>query len=311
MDVGALHDAAKLAPRFRFDDVAPGAGAGTSVAELFSDDAEEMAPFVQQNQPVVLRGALRAWRPVALWDDTHLCASCAERRVPVRHADAPGRFGDPQRAGMYAPGAPELELGELLERLRSAEAAAEPAGVYAAQVRLRTHLPELYADTRPEPACLRALGRTWRNAPSAYVGCGAATPLHFDLLENLLVVVRGRKMVSLWHPAHSTLLYPGGGESALFSQAPDPHAADDDAFPLLAEAAPLALHTELGEGDALYLPACWWHHVRTRAGERSISVSYWASQPEAKAWQPPSTGREAWQDDEGAAGGAGADFSLR
>ena len=59
------------------------------------------------------------------------------------------------------------------------------------------------------------------------------------------------------------------------------------AFPLLARAAGHARAVELRAGDALYLPCGWWHDVRTRRGERSISVSFWAQQPPDKAWQPP------------------------
>ena len=58
-------------------------------------------------------------------------------------------------------------------------------------------------------------------------------------------------------------------------------------FPLLARAARHAHMVELRAGDALYLPCGWWHDVRTRRGERSISVSFWAHMPPAKAWQPP------------------------
>jgi hypothetical protein len=129
------------------------------------------------------------------------------------------------------------------------------------------------------------LGSVWRNAPSAYFGCGHATPLHFDMLENVLCVVRGRKMVTLWHPGDSALLYPAEGGDAAFSRA-NVHQPDLDAFPLLAEAAKRGLHVDLAAGDALYIPVCWWHAVRTPAGERSISVSYFAQQPEGKAQEP-------------------------
>jgi hypothetical protein len=139
------------------------------------------------------------------------------------------------------------------------------------------------AETRPAPACLEALGPIWRNAPSMYIGCGARSPLHFDCLENVLCLVRGRKRIALWHPAHTPLLYAGGGGSSLFSQVDDVLSAEAHAaFPLLAEASALALHVELRAGDALYLPCGWWHDVRTPSGERSLSLSFWAQQPESK-----------------------------
>ena len=112
-------------------------------------------------------------------------------------------------------------------------------------------------------------------APAAYIGGGSTTPLHFDALENLLVVVRGRKEVTLWHPQHSSLLYPrDDGAAAIFSRA-DIYHPDFDAFPLLREALPLGLRAELSAGDALYLPRHWWHAVRAPSGQLNVSLSYW------------------------------------
>jgi len=70
-------------------------------------------------------------------------------------------------------------------------------------------------------------------------------------------------------------------------------------FPHLAKAAALALHVELRPGDALYLPCGWWHDVRTPRGETSLSVSFWAQQPESKLAEAPLNG----EDDESADGG--------
>ena len=95
------------------------------------------------------------------------------------------------------------------------------------------------------PGRLRRAWRRLRGAPAAYIGGGSTTPLHFDALENLLVVVRGRKDVTLWHPQHSALLYPrDDGAAAIFSRA-DIYHPDFDAFPLLRDALPLGLRAEL------------------------------------------------------------------
>ena len=153
------------------------------------------------------------------------------------------------------------------------------------QLRLRTVLPALFRDTRPPPDLLSALGAPWRNAPSAYIGSGSRTPLHFDLLENLFCVVRGRKRMQLWHPAHGAQLYPGGGGEPLFSKV-DPTNFDPVEFPEFSGAVGLAHEVELAAGDALYLPLGWWHAVSTPPGERSISISYWAQQPNDKVWRP-------------------------
>ena len=92
--------------------------------------------------------------------------------------------------------------------------------------------------------------------------------------------------------ADSGLLYPAPEEDAAFSLA-DVYAPDYERFPLLRVAAERAIHVELAAGDALYIPVCWWHAVRTPEGERSISVSYWAEQPPTKVQEPPD-----WDDDD-------------
>ena len=276
-----LLDAAGLAPRFRTK--------SEDADHVHEVDSRSITPetlreeFVLRNVPVVIRGAVAEWPPCRLWDEEHLRRSGEGQRVSCRRSDSDGRFGDPEREGCYR--AVELDWESLLSSMAEAESQGSVAPYYAAQLRLRS-LPALHADARPVPAWISALGALWRNAPSIYIGCGARTPLHFDLLENFFCVVRGRKRMTLWHPSHSECLYPGGGGSALFSRV-RLDAVDATRFPRFEAAAGHSHSVELSAGDALYLPCGWWHAVSTPPGERSISVSYWAQQPETKAWAPP------------------------
>ena len=279
-EVTELHDAAGLASRFRTADPSACVGAVPSFeAALITPEALH-EQFVLHNRPAVLR-ALKDWRPLSHWNDSHIRALCGGRTVDVRVADEARQFGDPKRQGMYTHAS--LSLDSFIDALETAEVRGQPAPYYAAQLSLQRELPELFADTRPEPPHLHALGALWRGSPHLYIGGSSQTPLHFDAFDNLLCVVRGRKTLLLWHPGCAELLYPGGGGSALFSQA-DVFAPDLDAFPLLKRALPLALRVELGPGDALYLPCGWWHAVQSQppAHQRSISLSYWARQPEGK-----------------------------
>lgn len=281
-----LLDSAGLAPRFRRQENTAG------VLEVVASETgvDELHQHVLHNRPVVIRGAILKWQPVLLWDDDYLLQAGSEARVPVRHNDSSaGAVGNPARDGIYR--VEEVEWGKLLSSLQVAEQSGSPALMYAAQLRLRTLLPALFRDTRPPPVWLAALGPPWRNAPSAYFGCGSHTPLHFDLLDNLLCMVRGRKRVKLWHPAHGPQLYPKGGGEALFSRV-DLDNVDHKEFPLFQEAARFSIDVEVKAGDALYLPCGWWHAVSTAPGERSISISFWAQQPEGKAWERDVDGTE-------------------
>lgn len=229
-------DTAGLAPRFRAKpdslqvvEVTSKIGAGTEAQAA-------LLHAVASNTPCVFRGLLQDWRPVQAWSDEHLRERCGDRQVPVRRHASGSSYGDPRRESIYGP-PHQLSVSELLGSFSEAQAQGASGRFYAAQLQLRTHLPELFAEALPGPAdALCALGRLWRESPSLYMGCGASTPLHFDLLENLLCVVRGRKRLTLWHPADAETLYPGGGGNANFSMVPHPLDLDDPAFPLLREA---------------------------------------------------------------------------
>ena len=273
----AIFDVACLAPRFR-----EAAGSHAQSVEVVSaDHAERLRDFfVPENVPALLTSALVDWPPVERWADDAYLRSAApnDATLAVRRTES-------LRAESGAYESDELPWADLVDEHAAAEREGRSAAHYAAQVRLRSSLPRLFADTHPIPPCVGALGALWRNAPAAYFGCGHASPLHFDQLENVLCVARGRKHVTLWHPGDAGLLYPREGGGAAFSRA-DVYEPDYTSFPLLREAAKRALHVELRAGDALYIPCCWWHAVRTPVGERSISVSYWAQQPAGKAVEP-------------------------
>ena len=95
----------------------------------------------------------------------------------------------------------------------------------------------------------------------------------------------------MWHPARSELLYPGAEGDASRSLA-DVFVPDLLRFPNLARAEADALHVDVRAGDALYIPLGWWHAVSTPAQERSISISYWAQQPEGKEHTSADAGDE-------------------
>jgi lysine-specific demethylase 8 len=48
---------------------------------------------------------------------------------------------------------------------------------------------------------------------------------------------------------------------------------DYTTFPTFREAPPAILCPSLNPGDALYIPAKWWHHVRSL--DTSASVNVW------------------------------------
>eukprot|EP00965_Chrysotila_dentata_P209052 6185066-Pleurochrysis_carterae.AAC.2 len=241
--------------------------------------------FVAHNKPVVLPQLLSVWQPVLSWDTDYLRGACAGRSIYVREADESGcsHFN-----GEYTE--KKVLFSEYLATVCRAIDERLPCRQYGAQIQataaprryhapfVRRDLPELFADTRPEPEAVEALGARWSGAPAIYIGAGNHTPLHFDVFENLLCIVRGRKRVRLWHPAHSHLLSSGQG---CFS---DSAVAGDLAGRQRVECPidELAVQVDMTDGDALYLPCGWWHDVASPAGKLSVSLSYWARPSPAK-----------------------------
>ena len=120
-----------------------------------------------------------------------------------------------------------------------------------------------------------------------FVGCGrsaagARTRLHFDQVDNLYLQVAGVKRFRVFDPS----------QGASLASYPFHHPLDRSAqvdlsrptesvrnFPRLSEARGSVV--TLGPGDALFLPAYWWHEVLTDASDHpqglTLSVNFWFS----------------------------------
>lgn len=90
--------------------------------------------------------------------------------------------------------------------------------------------------------------------------------------QNLLCQLHGRKRVVLVAPADDDKMYPA-------PQLPNDYLRsqvrldqpDAQAFPLFEKAQ--LWETEVGPGDTLFIPAHWWHYVRSL--EISMTVTFW------------------------------------
>lgn len=99
------------------------------------------------------------------------------------------------------------------------------------------------------------------------------TSLHYDAYRNVLVVLHGRKTVTLYAPSESGKLYPFPvhSKSANHSQV-DVSNPDLGRHPRFADAKP-HMRVVLDAGDALFIPEGWWHQVDSDAF--SIAVNFW------------------------------------
>ncbi|KAK9474814.1 uncharacterized protein V1510DRAFT_438656 [Dipodascopsis tothii] len=137
----------------------------------------------------------------------------------------------------------QVPLSLFVKMVATAPAGSPYSQLYLAQTPLLQALPALAADA-PAPALLPAGEHQYGG--SAWIGRAAFTPRHYDVNDNLYVMVGGRKQVSLWAPS-------GRGGSA-----PGRNFA--------ATAAAAAAVVDLEPGDGLFIPRRWWHQVRVLPG---------------------------------------------
>jgi hypothetical protein len=147
-------------------------------------------------------------------------------------------------------------LIELLLRQRGQEQA---YSMYAGGIPIRKHLPPLIPNI---PVPMLDMARD--TLISLWVGNRTHTTTHWDQSQNLACVVAGRRRFTLFPPEQLKNLYVGPLDFTLAGQPTslvDIDTPDLDTYPRFAEALESALRAELEPGDALYIPALWWHDV--------------------------------------------------
>lgn len=113
--------------------------------------------------------------------------------------------------------------------------------------------------------------------PRAWIGNRLRVAPHYDLEENIGVVVAGRRRFILFPPDQLPNLYPGPFE---FTPAGTPVSLVDpvdpalERFPKYAEAMRTAQTAELEPGDAIYIPFHWWHGVQSLE-PFNLFINYW------------------------------------
>jgi ribosomal protein L16 Arg81 hydroxylase len=112
---------------------------------------------------------------------------------------------------------------------------------------------------------------------SIWIGNRTCIAPHFDNTENLACVVGGRRRFTMFPPDQIGNLYVGpldftpAGQPVSLVDVRNPDLAR---FPRFAEAAEVAEVAELSPGDAVYIPALWWHNVEALE-DFNVLVNYW------------------------------------
>lgn len=164
---------------------------------------------------------------------------------------------------------------------------------YLAQHTLFTQIPSLRRDILvpdycyttpppPPPAIAHPPAPLGEPLVNAWFGpAGTISPLHTDPYSNILCQVLGRKYVRLYAPSETQKLFPRGVETGGVDMSNTSQVdIDNEEMGGLGDEAKWREFTEAGyvegvlaEGEGLYIPAGWWHYVRSI--DTSFSVSFW------------------------------------
>jgi len=161
-------------------------------------------------------------------------------------------------------------LSDVLDRLCHGNQSS-PA-LYAGSVSLPIYLPGFSNANN-----VRGLITVESVLESIWIGNRTCIAPHFDNTENLACVVGGRRRFTMFPPDQISNLYVGpldltpAGQPISLVDVRNPDLAR---FPRFAEALEMAEVAELSPGDAVYIPALWWHNVEALE-HFNVLVNYW------------------------------------
>lgn len=164
----------------------------------------------------------------------------------------------------------------LATLLKYAQDPAAPS-IYVASTTLDSFLPGFTQANTLVLGAADALASIW-------IGNRSRIAAHQDAPDNLACVAAGRRRVTLFPPAQVGNLYVGPLDFTPAGQAislVDFHAPDLQRFPRFVQAWQHAQGAELDAGDALYIPALWWHHMEGLEAFNVLVNSWWRPVP---AW---------------------------
>ncbi|MBD2512752.1 cupin-like domain-containing protein [Nostoc muscorum FACHB-395] len=228
----------------------------TSVPRIGSLDNASFRRRAQEGLPFVIEGLVKHWAIADLKPDT-LKEQFGKLRVCVRVRDYVEKSFSPERTIL------NMSLADYFAQIQANSESLPP---YLGN----QELPELTSLCQwPDYYQQYAKPRIWLGPADTI------TPLHCDYDDNLFAQIFGEKRFLLYPPHHDEFLYTRKANPALYGSRFDPEAPDYKNLPLAKQA--WQVECIVKPGEMLFLPAGWFHHVRSL--DFSLSVNRWAHDP--------------------------------
>jgi hypothetical protein len=247
--------------------------------------------IVRKGEPAVFRGLVADWPvvraasdgPEALAEMLRIAATDEPFQAWFAPPEVEGRFNYNADFSGFNFERKLATVDQLIELLLRQRGHSKPYSMYAGGIPIRKHLPALVPNI---PVTMLDMRRD--TLISLWLGNRTHTATHWDQSSNLACVVAGRRRFTLFPPEQLKNLYVGPLEFTLAGQPislVDIDTPDLSNYPLFRDALKTARRAELGPGDALYIPAMWWHDVLSLEDFGTL-INFWWREGEPPLFTP-------------------------
>jgi hypothetical protein len=246
---------------------------------LLLQSLADFDPALRPTQPVLFKHGVAQWPALARWSPDYLRSKVGGERVRVS-VSRTGEFRYQPDGSAMSPDDQYVIDDVLFDDVATWIAQEAPGApkYYVTKFGFSEALPQALLGDLSFPDAPDML------RPTLWFGsAGTSSPLHFDAPDNLHCQIWGSKQWVLFAPDDSAYLYsyPERTKYTHLSQVDLLH-PDLERFPLYARATPIEV--ELEPGDVIFVPAFWWHFVRSLS--ISISINRWWRQEIRQQYTP-------------------------
>lgn len=223
--------------------------------------------YILASKPVILTGVIDEWKAVLTWTIDYLRERVGHKEVNINVSETE-RFIGTKKEG-FETLKTQMKFSEYMEYLE------KKGGGYNKQYYLQQEsLSESFPELKPDIEIPHYFDEKYLGYMGFWIsGANKVSPLHYDVMDNLLAQIKGEKKLVLFAPEQIDLLYPFPIRSQIphISQV-DIERIDSTKFTKFAKAK--SVECVLKAGEILFIPVLWWHQVYSQA-DLNISVNFW------------------------------------